>query len=476
MINNIRKYWMIIASLVLVSAYSCKKDFPKNIESDDSVELFSLKIVNAGAAGNGVLEGVIDEDKKIISFPRLDTLTDLKNLRFEATMSTGAKLEKETYELDFEQGASSKTIVIKVVNNKRFREYLAAIRLMVPVHGADFAKPKIYDYTNNSLGEPKYPTFTSLATRGTGFDGENVLIVTTHSMGSHILKLSDIRAGKTIPHNLNMTGVSGGHFPVSVGAQVNGHSYAASLSLSHTSPFKIYHWANPGDVPQVIAQVNFADIPGVGNRHGDNMSANLDANGNGYFYFGDNAVSKILRLKVTNYTTVSEPTVLNNASGSSYTMTFGRVGNTSDYLYTGYDAPIRVANENAVISYSMTNTAFSNRSADPKVVYFNQERYLLFTTCARAAGNPIKMYLYDITKGDNITEALKLLNEKSKSEIENPLFVYDLMGPNSATPSTQTGWHVTKGANGRDEMLTIYTASADAGFVIFDFPKKTLID
>ncbi len=475
MIKNISTYWLIIASIILVSVYSCKKDFPKNIESNDAVELMSIKIVNAGASGNGVLEGVIDEDKKTVWFPRLDTLSDLSSLRFEAVMSDGAKLDKESYNWGFETGGSTKTNAIKVINNKRFREYLVTLRLIVPVFGADFTKPKIYDFTNNEIGQPTYPAFSSLLTRSSGFDGENVFIITRHSMGSHLLSVSDIRAGNVIPKNVNTTGVSGGTFPISVGAQVNGHSYIASLSGGQVSPFKIYHWTDVSKAPEVIANINIATIPGAGARHGDNMSANLDANGNGYFYFGDNLVSKILRLKVTNYTTISDPTVLANAFGSSYVMNINRVGNTSDYLYTGYDAPIRVANESAVVSYAMNNTGLSNRSSDPRVVYFNGERYLLYTTAARGSSDGIVMYMYDITKGDNITEALKILNEKSASDLK-PLYTYALMGPFTTTPATQTGWHVTKDANGKDDMLTIYTASTDAGFVIMDFPKKTLID
>lgn len=473
MIRNISKYWMIIASVMLVSVYSCKKDFPKNIESDDAVELKSIKIVSAGAAGNEVVEGVINEEKKTVSFPRLDTLTDFNNLRFEAVMSDGAKLDKEAYVWEYAEGASTKTNVIKVINNQRFREYLVTIRLMVPVYGADFDMPTIYDFTNNELGEPVYPAFTSLQTRSTGFDGENVFIITRHTMGSHLLKVSDIRAGNVLPHTMNITGISGGTFPISVGAQVNGHSYISSLSGSQASPFKIYHWTDPNDAPQLIADINIASIPEAGARHGDNMSANLDENGNGYFYFGDNAVSKILRVKVTNYTTVSDPTVLPNAFGSSYVMSFNRVGNTSDYLYTGYDAPIRVANESAVISYSMSTTSVPNRGSDARVVYFNGERYLLMTTAARGTTDAVVLFLYDITKGDGIVDALKIFNDKAD---KSPVYQYSLLGPVNTTPATQTGWHVTKDADGKDDMLTIYTASADAGFVIHDFPKKTLID
>lgn len=471
--NNIKKYGVGVLAMMLVFVTSCKKDYPTNVESPDEVVLKSIKIVNAGANGNTEVQGVIDEDKKTISFPRLDTLTDFSKIKFAADLSNGAMLDQPTYAFVFNEGESSKTQVIKVVNNKRFREYLVTLRLLIPVYGADFTKASIFDYTNNELGNPVYPTFVSLNTRGSGFDGENVLIVTRAAGGSHLLKVSDLKQNKIAPLTLNMTGVTGGTFTVNVGAQVKGHTYIANLSGGQTSPFKIYHWTDPAAAPNVIADLNIASIPGAGVRHGDNMSVNLDENGNGYMYFGDNAVSKILRLTVTAYTTISDPTVLANASGSSLVMSFNRVGNTGDYIYTGYDAPIRVANESAVVSYSLSNTAVPLRGSDARVINFNGERYLIMTTAARSGSDAVVLYVYDISKGSNTVEALKLFNERAdKSEV----FKYSLLGPVNSAPSTQTGWFVTKDAEGKDDKLTLYTASADAGFVLIDFPKKKLVD
>ena len=471
--TNISKYGVLAFSALLVLVFACTKEYPGNVDSPDEVVLKSIKIVNAGANGNTVVEGVVDEDNKTVSFPRLDTATDFSNIKFEAVMSNGATLDQDSYAWNFGAGESEKTQVIKVVNNKRFREYLVKLRLLIPVYGADFTKAEIYDYTNNELGNPVYPAFVSLQTRGTGFDGQHVLIVTRNAMGSHLLDVDKLRNYDATPINLNLTGVSGGTLPVNVGAQVNGHTYIANLSGSQASPFKIYHWTDPSAEPEVIANINIASIPGAGTRHGDNMSANLDANGNGYFYFGDNAVSKILRLTVTNYTTISDPVVLPNASGSSFVMSFNRVGNTSDYIYTGYDAPIRLANENAVISYALSHTAVPLRGADARVIMFNGERYLIMTTAARTGSDAVVLYVYDITKGTTTAEALQFFNEKAD---KSPVFQYSLLGPVNIAPGTQTGYHITKDANGKDSKLTLYTASADAGFVIIDFPKKTLID
>ena len=472
MIKYISKYWFMAFAAMLVLVTACKKEFPENVESSDEVVLKSIKIVNVGADGNGIVEGTIDENRKTVSFPRLDTATDFSQIRFVAEMSNGAKLDQEAYAFDFAEGESVKSRVIKVINNKRFREYMVTLRLLIPVWGADFTKAEIFDYTKNDLGNPLYPAFVSLQTRGTGFDGEHVLIVTRNAMGSHLLKVSDLKQNNPTVIPLNLTGVSGGTFPVNVGAQVAGHTYIANLSgNSAASPIKIYHWTDPSAEPELIS--TFGVVEGGGARYGDNMSVNLDENGNGYIFMGDNAVSKLIRLKVTNYTTITEPTVLTNASGSTFVMSFNQVGNTPDYIYTGYEAPIRVANESATISYALSNTAVPMKGSDARVITFNQERYLIMTSAARTGSDAVVLYVYDITKGDNVVDALKLFDAKSD---KSPVFQYSLLGPVNAAPSTQTGWYVTKDAEGKDDKLTLYTASADAGFVLIDFPKKKLED
>jgi hypothetical protein len=48
------------------------------------------------------------------------------------------------------------------------------------------------------------------------------------------------------------------------------------------------------------------------------------------------------------------------------------------------------------------------------------------------------------------------------------------MGPVNTSPSSQTGWAVKKDDKGNDESLLLYSAASDAGFVIFEFPKKVL--
>lgn len=471
-INITPKCGIIFASLLMMFFLSCEEDFPKNMESDKYTVLKSIKILNAGVEGNTVVEGTVDEVSKKVSFPRIDPETDVSAIRFEVELSDGAKLDRETYSFNFAEGVDANTIVVKVINEPRFREYFVELRLNIPLFGADFNKPQIIDHTNNELGNPIYPVFTGSTTRGSGFDGQHVLIVTRNAMGSHLLDVKDLRNGEINPIPLNLTGVTGGTFSVNLGAQVHGHTYIANLSAGLVSPLKIYHWTDPSQEPQVIANINKATIAGAGARHGDNLSVNVDENGNGHIYFGDNAVTQILRLKVTNFTEISEPTILGTQKGLGGFMNINRIGDSDQYLLTGHEAPIMVTNADAEVVYKMDNTSIPIRASDPRVVYFNGERYLLTVTAARGGSDPVVMYVYDITRGGSITEALEIFEAGSKS----PVFQYSLLGPVNASPSTQTGWNVTKDEEGNDDKLVLYGASNDAGFVMVEFPKKSLDD
>ncbi len=458
----------------LLTLASCKDDFPKAMNTEANVTVLnSIKIVNAGANGNMVMEGTVDEDAKTVTFARIDTLTDFSNLRFEADVSGGAKLDKEVYPVTFEEGQSEKTIVVKVLSDPRFREYLVKLRLKVAVFGADFETGTTYDFTSNPLGNPIYDSFAGALTRGSGFDGETILVVKRNE--PHIVKVAELKNGVINKMPLNMSGVTGGTFTTNMGAQVNGHTYVANLSSNApTNPVKVYHWTNPSAPAEVIANFDLSGIAGAGVRHGDNFSAALDNLGNGYFFFGDNAGTKILRLDVANYTTVSNPTVLNVpvANAGSW-VTINRIGNSGDYLYTGHEAPVILVSEGASAAFSMSRTSLPIRGTDARILNFNGERYLIITTAARTGQESTNFYVYDITKGSTVKDALTNLNNQPTI---TPVFQYSLMGPVNTSPSSQTGYYVKKDAAGKDVSLMLYSGASDAGFVFFEFGKKVAAD
>lgn len=463
----------LLGLLLMVLLSACKDDLPSAMDTSSKfTNLESIRIVNAGADGNTVLEGTINHDTKQISFPRIEPDTDFSGLRFEIQASGGARLEQEAYEIPFATGQSTRTIVMKVINDPRSTEYFATFRLNVPVFGAEFDKAQTYDFM-------PYGSFAGLSTRGTGFDGQHVLIV--DRAGPHLLAVSDLKnniANNKIP--VNVTGlvhdspVYGTH-AYNQGAQINGHTYMINLSTSQNQPVKMYHWTDPSATPQEIGSFNVANITGAGLRHGDNASFNLDADGNGYIYLISNnaAPAPILRFTVTNYTTVSDPFVIVAPVAYGQWSSYLQVGNTSQYLLTSNTQPISIVNVNGTSDYTLPTTAVSLKATGARVIHFNEERYLLQITVARTGTETTVLEMYDITRGSNVQEALTLFVE---GEDKAPIYSSTLSSVTNTAPASQTGYHIVKDAEGNDESLMIFAAAADVGFTIVEFPKKSLDD
>lgn len=475
-IYNISKVGFLASLLGLLMLTSCKEDFPGPLDtSSNQTFIKTIKITNSGENGNVVLEGTIDEDKKTISFPRLAPETDFSNLVFEAETSDGSKLDKESYQITFAVGKSLETMVIKVMNAPRYREYLVTLRLNVPVFGADFTKPTIYDYSSNVLGNPTYPSFSGGATRGTGFDGEHVLVIDRGAAGAHLLKVADLKNNVINRIPLNPAGMIGGTYVMNMGAQVHGHTYIASLSTSGTNPLKIYHWTDPSAAPTVVANLLTGTLLGAAsNRYGDNISVNIDKQGNGNIFFIPVAGTQILRLSVANFTTVTDPTIMESPTAYGQFSSFYRVGNTADYLVTGYQKTISIANAAAGQSYTMKAASVPTDAVNARVIEFNGERYLMMITTARTGSQTATLFVYNITRGATLTEALTLFEQDGGARP----FVYDytLTSSTNTAPGSQTEFLVKKDQDGKDETLVIYTAHTDAGFAIIEFPKSTLAD
>ena len=469
-IYNIPRIGILLSFMLVFLMSSCKDDLPGAIDtSDKETILTGIRILNAGANGSTIVEGTINEETKEVSFPRIDPETNVSAMRLEAEAAGGATLEFDVYDFGFDEGDAQKTIVVRLMNEPRFREYFVTLRLNVPVFGADFSKAIPYDFSNNAT---IYPGATATV-RGSAFNGEYVLIVERTNNAPHLLRLSDLKEGRVEPIYLNNTGIGGGTFTLHSGAMVREHIYAASLSGGQVSPLNIYHWTDPTQAPTVI-NINVANIPGAGVRHGDNMSVSLDQDGNGYMYFGDNAGTSILRFTVSAYTNVSAPTVIAPpVAGAGAWITYNWIEGTDQYVYTGHDAPIYIVNASGASAYNLSRTAIPVRGMDARIFNFNGERYLLMLTGARTGSEATVLSVYNITRGATVVEALQ--NFAALPE-RQAVYERSLGGPVNINPATQTGFYIQKDAEGNDETLFVYGSSFTAGFVVVEIPKSTLDD
>lgn len=428
--------------------------------------IYGIKMLNAGPSGTEVFIGTVDENKKAISFPEVDPLTDLSAVRFEAELPEGAMMDEETYDFTVGEGRSSTTLVVSVINGKRKREYFATIRLDLPVWGADFseAKTKVYDFSGRTS---IYPDLADASTRSVDMDINHVLMVSRTATGPHLLKLEDLKKGEINPIILDRTGISGGTFAYSAGRLSHGHIYICNLATpSPTTPVKIYHWASPTATPTLIAELYSANLNGYdAGRFGDYMSVELDEAGNGYIFLGANGNQtnyNVLRIKITGFTNAANSTLLKVDTYGGFWGSYNQVdGSPEDYIYTGHQGPIMLVNADGQIQYTIP-TAFIpiTGGSDARVITFNRERYLVMMATPGSGS----VNIYDITQGDSAVESLGLLVEESGATVKN----YSLGGniaPGSAVGCT--GW-----AKDGDETLYVMGAGPGAGFVILEFPKK----
>lgn len=458
LIRNIG-FFAVLLGLGLVS---CDEDYPKSRIAPYDTELFSIKITNVGADGNTVVEGTIDEEKKTINFPRLDMATNFSALNFDAELSEGATLKDPVMDFSMDEETPDKTQALRIVNNKRYKEYLVKVRKRIPVYGADFDKPTVYNFSGDNI----YSSYTNASsTRGASYDGEYVLVV-DRTVGPHLLKVSDLKNGETKPINLDLTGVTGGTFTSCAGALINGHVYISNLSGGHTSPFKIYYWETPTSKPEVIADINVATIPDAGNRHGDNASYNIDKNGNGYIYFGDNASTKFLRLTVKDHKIVGEAKVLPSKSDATMVTNVYRIGDTDQYLWAGVRIPVTLVDESLGEKYK---SSIGGEAVAPRIVEFNNERYLLVCTAGQGAATKatIAMEVYNLTKGSTVEEALQKFDE---GDNHNPSYTFKLGGSGNGNALAQTDFYIEKDENGKDAKLCLFASRTGSGFVISEFP------
>ena len=466
--KNTNKY----LGLLLITALSLMITSCEDEKYDPNPSEANLTwIKNVKMVLNGVeIQGKINENKKEIIFPKVPANTDLSAVSFKGDLPSGAKIEEDVYDFTPDEGNSGTKRTIKIVNDNRFREYFVSINLSVPPVGAGFAQAKTYNF---SMSGTLYPDFADVGeARAADIDLEHVLIVGRNN-APHLLKIDELKQGIINPVALNQSGVTGGTFTRNAGRMIHGHIYICNLTTGFaTSSFKVYHWdkANPDNPPIVIADYVEADVSGEvpGGRYGDYMAMDIDQNGNGYIFSkAGSSQATMLRIKVSNFTTTSEPTILSVPEVGAWS-TYNQVDDApDDYLYTGYQGGVRLMNPNGQTQYTMTTFANTN-GGSARIITFNQERYLLVVNNQTTDG---LITLYNVTKGETTQEALSLF-DNGDATAKAPLYA-QTMGATipAGNNAVCVGW-----AKDGNDRLYILGAAASAGFVFAEFPQAPETD
>ena len=366
--------------------------------------------------------------------------------------------------------------------------------------GADLSNVVIHDFSVTT--ENTYVDFTTLTdgapnTRGSDFDGEHVLIVSradkvtpTH----HLLKVSDLLKGNINKIELSKEGIEGGTLVVSAGCLSHGHIYVCNMTtnLGNGEDLKVYHYASPEAAPEVwswdgvLSVTEFGDTIFATSRLGDNISVNLDENGNGYAFFCgmESSAEKIYRVQITNFNQFSNPTEIILEEAFPY---YGKVNQVDEnrYLLTShYMASTWLIDKdgNPLVDIYFQSTAAGLKpqtGVDPHVVKYNGGYYLIFASPynnTKRLGVGPALYMIDITEGSqvDIQTALQNLSDilwEDEDGIWEPDYHYslDVLDVEAEAHKTFTACTAQCNAAVVDGKLLVYAAAAGAGFAIIEF-------
>ena len=573
-----KNVFFLAIALISMLFTGCQPEPTNTVEA--KIKTISIK--------NTTYNGEVNNETFTVTFNDVAAETNIEAIQFTASLSLGAKLDKDTY--DFTNGASEdgKQLVqtIKVINGTTEQAYTVVINLLdpasdpildklimkkgstgeevtalifdgavalgmpeeteaifssisliparanyqfttmqndkiaadnpgqliiefmgrtttldvtfaaAPTPGADIAAAVVHDFSVATENAPA--EFAAENTRGTDFDGEHVLVVSRNDDGSafpHLYKVSDLladNAGNKIA--LNTTGIEGGTHIVSSGSLNHGHIYICNLTtaLNKDMPLKVYHYADANATPEtvwawdgVLSVTEEGDTIGAPARLGDNISINIDANGNGYAFFcgQEGSAEKMYRVQITNFTQFSNPTEIILDVPFPYYGYVNEVPETGQYIFKShYMAVIRLMDAHGVslmedIELDATESGLNPRGGvDPHVIMFNRARYLVFSTPynnGKRIGSGPGLFLQDITDGVDTKAALIKWSELLYDEefLWEPTYHYSLdpsePGANKTIGACAAQCNVAE----VDGKLIVFTAATKGGFALIEFPK-----
>lgn len=465
------------------------KSYVVIIYLDDPIEAPKLAKLVMKTNDGEVIQSIIKEDTVFLQMPGKESAT-LENIELYPTRSS--------YELDslLKKGSDDNKLRVKFMGLES--EYVITFDLAA-APGADFANPTVHDFSVTG-GNP-YSAFANENTRGSDFDGEHVLIVSrsddtipTH----HLLKVSDLINGITSPIELSKEGVGNSEtdqYVVSAGRLSHGHIYVCNLvtALGNGHTLKVYHYADANATPDLWEWDGFLGMDEVGDsikaisRLGDNMSINLDENGNGYAFFcaQEASAERMYRVEIANFNEFSNPTEIILGEAFPYYGYVNKVANNQYLLTSHYMASTWLIDKDGTL---ITDIYFQSTEAglkpqtgvDPHVVKFNNGYYLIFASPynnTKRLGVGPALYMVDITEGAqvNIAKGLQDLSDElweDEEGIWEPDYHYSLDQANIEAETRKTVAACAAQCNAAevDGKLLVYAAAVGAGFVIIEFP------
>jgi hypothetical protein len=339
-----------------------------------------------------------------------------------------------------------------------------------PIAGINFNAPIIHDFSTNTS---VHPDFVEELTRSADFDGEYILLVSrVGGTFPQLLRASDVLANRTAtPIMLSTKDITGGTYVISCGRLMQSHIYICNLTTgmadTDAGKLKLYHYASPTADPELVIDFGgfIDDATTVAGRFGDNMSIDLDEEGNGFVYFVSHVAAGVLRFTVSNFNTVSDPKFITSVPLASYYGCYNQVGSENAYLFTSTDqmAQVQLRDSDGNLLISLNKSADATHATDVHMINYNSGRYLIMTSSRQQTSWSFPtLYIYDLTEGFNTVSAIVSYNDRQP----DPVFTYQLGEFTQSGCSGIAAWAPVDGK------LCVLAGGPKVGFALIEFPKN----
>ncbi|MEN9918263.1 MAG: hypothetical protein RL662_699 [Bacteroidota bacterium] len=361
-----------------------------------------------------------------------------------------------------EQGGKSKVYTIEVVR--------------VPV-GADFTKSTLAELTALKAA---VPSVLGGSNNRDGHMANGTMYIPTRQGGNHVYywNASKLFTGNSDASELSLEGMdfTGTAWGISSVYAVGEKVYVASMAMNKDQKLKVWYWANKTATPELILNYTIGDPEGNSTkvRLGDSFSVTVDNTGKGMLFFSNfpfqNQNNQFYVFDLTAHKQVNPtPRVIDLNLDGGKVGQYGRVNSipneTDLYTVTGADMGIALIDGNGVVKHLVSADVIQGRAQDARIVYYNDARYLVYTVNREWEKGGTFGEIINISQGDNVVDALKMLNGESVERLKmNKLVI--------GSPNAADGWvSATSSAEVIGNQLYVMHFSTLSGFAIQRFDK-----
>lgn len=289
------------------------------------------------------------------------------------------------------------------------------------------------------------------ATRGSSFNGQYVFVASRQGGGDNVYYW-DVMNPDLPPQTLNMTGVTGGTFTLADLTTVGNHIFVSNMTFANGN-FKLYHWNGVNAQPTTLI-----DFPNSPVRLGDAITVVGNPSVEAAIVVTAHGAESVYIWGMQNGQIVDPTPEVYPFPGVSTNFAKVTVAlGDDDYVIMSGTFGIALLDDGDIV-FQIEQSFFPAWPLHANIFYYEGSRYLAFTH-VRLNPNESKLYVLDISDGENVQQALT--NLAASTFAEKLVHTVDLGGVSNGNGSVSNDVIIDPYGN-----LWLYAFSAGNGFVL----------